>query len=58
MPKGHAAWLAVPDACLCATIFIAGFNDRVPTLLSSNGTSLAWIFEYPRAMISVGEFRC
>jgi hypothetical protein len=58
MPTGHAAWLAVPDACLCAPIFVAAFNDRVPALVSPNGTSLAWIFQYLRSVISIGEFRC
>jgi hypothetical protein len=28
-PTDHAAWLAVPGACLCAPIFTANFNHRV-----------------------------
>jgi hypothetical protein len=51
MPTGHAAWLAVPDACLCAPIFVAAFNDRVPALVSSRN----WSCDGTAQLTRVGE---
>jgi hypothetical protein len=28
-PTGHSAWLALPDACLCAPMFIADLDGRL-----------------------------
>ena len=40
-PTGHSAWLALPDACLCAPMFITDRDGRSSILAAWDGTSLA-----------------
>jgi hypothetical protein len=40
-PTGQSAWLALPDACLCAPMFITDFDDGLSIFAASDGTSLA-----------------
>jgi hypothetical protein len=40
-PTGQSAWLALPDACLCAPMFITDFDGCLSVFAASDGTSLA-----------------
>jgi hypothetical protein len=40
-PAGQSAWLALPDAGLCAPMFIADFDDCLSIFAAWDGTSLA-----------------